>query len=251
MSTWTSKAVLLAGLIGLAGCEGGFPGVSRGTPAQSQITVADASVVIAGPAGFCVDPASTRVERDVPFVMLGSCAAISRNRRAPQPNVRAVLTAAVAPLPEGGGFDGAATEELASFFRSPPGRAMLSWTGDADTVDVLESFSEGDVFYMHTRDTSPGPVARLDDDQWRAYFGLNGRVVSASVLDFGESALDRDVGLAVLRGFTNRIQTQTLAAQNAPVAAPATAAVATAPTLDPLGALRRMGLFRKILGQSQ
>lgn len=242
MSTWTSKALLLAAALGLAACEGGFPGASRGTPAQSQIAVADASVVIAGPVGFCVDPASTQIGGDVPFVMMGNCAAISGNGRAPQPNVRAVLTAAVAPLAEGAGFDGAATAELDTFFRSPPGRAMLSRTGDAGTVEVLESFSEGDIFYLYTRDTSPGPVANLDDDHWRAYFGLSGRVVSASVLDFGTSALDRDVGLAVLQGFTNRIQTQTQTqAQNGGTNAPVQAEPA------PLGAL---GLFRKFLGQS-
>lgn len=214
-------------VIALAGCDT-LMGVTRGVPVETQVAVADGAVVVAGPRGFCVDTASTRPSGAVPFVMMGNCAVISRDGRAPQPDIRAVLTASVATLDPAFVFD-SADPGLPVFFQSAEGRAALSRAGDPASVEVLESFARGPAFYLHARDTSPGPVANLDATHWRAVFGVNGRVVSAAVLDFQGSALPPDRSLMVLSQFVDRIRMQSVGRGAPLVVAQAPAAAPVAP----------------------
>ena len=86
MSRYVKTAFCAAVCFIVSGCAD-FLAVSRGIPVQMQVTVADGSVVVAGPRGFCVDPKSTRTVGNVPFVMMGNCAAISGDWRAPQPGI--------------------------------------------------------------------------------------------------------------------------------------------------------------------
>lgn len=215
MSRTLKTTLGVCGFLALAGCDT-LMGVTGGLPVETQTVVADGAVVVAGPRGFCVDPASTRPSGEVPFVMMGNCAVISRDGRAPQPNVKAVLTATVATLDPPFVFD-SADPGLPIFFEGTEGRAALSRAGDPATVEVLESFVRGPAFYLHARDTSPGPVANLDATHWRAIFGVNGRVVSAAVLDFQGSALPPDRSLTVLSEFVERIRMQSVG-RGAPVA---------------------------------
>jgi len=208
MSRYVKTAFCAAVCFIVSGCAD-FLAVSRGIPVQMQVTVADGSVVVAGPRGFCVDPKSTRTVGNVPFVMMGNCAAISGDGRAPQPGIEAVLTATVATLDPNFTFD-SNDPALPIFFEGDAGRAALSRAGDPRTVVVIESFARGPVFYVHARDTSPAPVDNIDETHWRAIFGVNGRVVSASVLDFKGSALSPERSLNVLTRFANRIRAQSV-----------------------------------------
>lgn len=208
MSRYVKTALSAAVCLVVCGCADSLA-VSRDIPVQMQVTVADGSVVVAGPRGFCVDPKSTRTVGDAPFVMMGNCAAISGDGRAPQPGIEAVLTATVATLDPNFTFD-SNDPALHIFFEGDAGRAALSRAGDPRTVEVIESFARGPVFYVHARDTSPAPVDNIDETHWRAIFGVNGRVVSASVLDFKSSALSREMSLNVLTRFANRIRAQSV-----------------------------------------
>jgi len=208
MSRYLKTALCLSACVFVSGCAD-FLAASRGIPVQMQVTVADGAVVVAGPRGFCVDPKSTRTVGNVPFVMMGNCAAISGDGRAPQPGIEAVLTATVATSDPNFTFD-SNDPALPIFFEGDAGRAALSRAGDPRTVDVIESFARGPVFYVHARDTSPAPVDNIDATHWRALFEVNGRVVSASVLDFKGSALSPERSLSVLTRFANSIRTQSV-----------------------------------------
>lgn len=199
---------MLAGLalLALAGCaELDGLGLAGGpVPPEATVTVSRSAVTISGPRGFCVDPSATKDRDGQAFVLLGNCAAITRSGAAPQPRIRALLTAAVreteaievaeqAPL-------------LEAFLRSDNGRAMLSRESDPATVDILESFQQGDVLYVHARDNSAGYAPGMSSDHWRAIFDLDGRVVSVAVLGFEANPLSRAEGLRAVREFAARIQ---------------------------------------------
>ncbi|PWE33459.1 hypothetical protein DDZ14_04480 [Maritimibacter sp. 55A14] len=192
---------VLAGaiLLGLAGC---LPGNAVET---TTLNVADRNVVVTGPPGFCIDPSATRAGRESAFVLLGNCAAIAGVPGIRQPELRALLAATIAP----GGAPGVVSEalpELSAFFRSPAGRAALSRSRRAETVSIVESFSRDGVLYIHARDRSEALAPGMTDDYWRAYFELDGRIVSASVLGFRAAPPGKEHSLATLRAFESRMR---------------------------------------------
>jgi hypothetical protein len=67
----------------------------------------------------------------------------------------------------------ASTEALRSFMSSPDGRRVLSRTGRAEDVEVLESGVLDDRLMLHLKD-------RIAGDYWRAIIGVNGRLVTIS-----------------------------------------------------------------------
>lgn len=208
MSRYLKSALCVGVCVLASGCENVLA-VSRGIPVETQVVVADGAVVVAGPRGFCVDPKSTRTVGNVPFVVMGNCASISGDGRAPQPGIEAVLTATVATMDPSFAFN-SSDPALPVFFEGAAGRAALSRAGNPQTVEVIDSFARGPVFYVHARDTSPGPVDNIDETHWRAVFGVNGRVVSASVLDFKGSAVSPERSLNVLTRFADRIRSQSV-----------------------------------------
>ena len=218
MSIWISKpkrigtfpAFAVCGL--LAACGGGrfeLPnGVFQtGNRAQASMAVAGGDVIIAGPRGFCVDPGSSQQNASVPFVTLGNCASISGNSRAPQPGVKAVLTASVGPVASGSAVSGG-TQTLDPFFRSAAGRKELSRDLNPNTVTIVDTFEEAGVFFLHLNDTSAGALPDIAPDQWRGYMDVNGRLVSASVLGFRDAPLSETQSRNLIRAFTREIRTK-------------------------------------------
>ncbi len=172
--------------------------------AQREVTVSRSAVTIAGPSGFCVDRATLRDDEESAFVLLGNCAAIARSPRQPQPEVRALLTAAVQEL-------GAVSirdqgTQVAEFLKTEQGRALLSRTGDATSVAILNTRKSGDVLYLHAYDKSPGYVPGMSSEQWRAMFDLDGAIVSLTVLGFEDEPLSADAGMATVREFASIIR---------------------------------------------
>ena len=189
MSTWTSKAVLAACVIGLAGCEGGF-GVSRKAP--EEISLPD-GLVVAGAEGWCVDLPSSRSAVDTSVVVFGSCAAIGRDADAPRPAVPGVMTVTV----EGAGLAPPPAEALEAFFATDDGLSVLARDGNAQSVRLLESKRVGERLYLHAEDESALPGASTD--YWRALFGLNGRLVSVTLLGLSGRPISSAEGLAALQ----------------------------------------------------
>jgi hypothetical protein len=241
MPTSDLRAIaLIAALPLLGGCVPGVGGGGTGgAPAQAVVT-AD-QVVIAGPPGFCVDESATRSEGDTAFVLLGNCAAISGSRRAAQPDMSVVLTAAVSDASDAGSI-AESLGELETYFRSEEGRALLSRTQEPGTVTVLETDALGDMFILHASDTSEGAVEGVVPDYWRAYFDVGRRIATLSVLAMEGEGVTREDSLAALMAFVGKVQ----AANDVPVGEGPAAEMAEA-TPEPQGGLFNIGLFRQIM----
>ena len=199
--TRISDFVRLAGagaaLAVLAACDGGFGG-----QVQRNVTVADNAVTIAGPRGFCVDPQATEDSAGQAFVLLGNCAVLAAGNH-PQPDYRALLTAAVRDNP-----GGPISEQFAAvraYLDTADGRALLSRSGDPQTVRVLDTVSKGDVLYIYAQDTSEGYAPNMSSKHWRAVFDVQGRIVSVAVLGFESQPISKHDGLVALQDFAEII----------------------------------------------
>ncbi|MEX3017431.1 hypothetical protein [Gymnodinialimonas hymeniacidonis] len=230
--TLLGPAVLLAACVSLGGGDGS-------APREVQVT-ADA-VTITGPRGFCVDPTSTRNEGDTGFVLLGNCAAISGRARAQQPDIPAVLTAAVGARSDGGGALTANLGELDGLFRSDAGRGLLSRSGDPASVTILETRVAGDMFLLHARDTSAGALGGVAQDYWRAYMDVGPRLATLSVLALADQEVSDQDALLTLTAFADAVQSA-----NSGNAAGANAADLPQAEAQGGGGLFQGGLFQRI-----
>ncbi len=181
MSTWISRTgVALAAGLALAACQpGGF-----GAPAAvtRAMTVSDGAVMVAGPQGYCIDRGASRDGPEGAFVLFGTCAALAGSRAAGQPSQPVVLTVSVLPgAPEEGALS-ENFEALARFFRSAPGRAALSRSGEAEAVSVEEIAAAGEVLYLRLHDSSASEGQAVEPEYWRAILALDGRIVTLSAL---------------------------------------------------------------------
>jgi hypothetical protein len=236
------RAGAVLALAALPGCVAGLGGdPTGGAPAQAVVT--SDLVVVTGPPGFCVDETATRSENDTAFVLLGNCAAISNSRRAAQPEVPVVLTAAISEASDGGSIS-ESLGDLDAYFRSEPGLALLSRTQEAETVSVLETFVEGSAFMIHATDSSTGAMEGVAQDYWRAYFDLGSRIATLSVLALDGGTVTREDSLNALRAFS-----QSVRLANSDAAGEGVAAVPPQGTDAgrPRGGLFNVGLFRRVL----
>ncbi|TCP60716.1 hypothetical protein EV663_10875 [Rhodovulum bhavnagarense] len=214
-------------IMALSGCMADAPQVGRGgafgPKAPPRVIVADDSVVIAAPYGFCVDRSTLREGRDGAFVLLASCAALTRVSDAPSPSPDALLTASVAANPGPGGRDEDRALVLARYFDTDAGRAALARDGRADSVSIEAMFDRDGLFFLHAADRSAGLGAGLRPDYWRAIFDVNGRIVTATVTPFADRPVTPAAAQALLRDFAGRIRRET-ARLPAPGAVPVTRA---------------------------
>lgn len=184
-----AAAVLLAGCVGIGGGGG-----------MREMLVTSDAITIAGPQGFCIDPEASSDLGATAFVLLGNCAALTESRMTRQPAEPAILTAAISEAGEEGGI-ASSISTLPEFFASEDGRQVLSRSGDSETVEVLQSFAEGSVFYLNASDASDGAVPGVRNDYWRAYLDLGPRIATLSVLALDGSGLSEEQSLDLLRRF--------------------------------------------------
>lgn len=197
-------------MLALAGCDGlSFPGGPLNMPPET-VAVADRSVVIGGPQGYCVDRPGSRLNGASPFVLLGSCASIAGDARAPAPQQAGVLTATVSPPSDEPGLAETLTQ-LEGFLSSNAGRAALARDGRPQSVEVLSTRREGEALFIHLRDTSADIVPGTEDVYWRGLFELRGRLVTVSVMSFADQPMGNDLALGTLRGMVARIRQETAA----------------------------------------
>jgi len=197
------RVLLVFGLL-LVGCSAGGGGMTSAasTRANPSIQVLSNSITIAGPKGFCVDEGATRQTDAGAFVLLGSCAAISGNRRDTKPKTPAVLTASVAPA--GAALDSGSLERLAGFFSTAEGRATLARNEDTADVAVLDMSLSEDLMLVHARDGAKhGDTA---GEYWRGVFSSAGQLVTITVSGFRAAPLDEKTGAALARDFANAIR---------------------------------------------
>ncbi|WP_347312355.1 hypothetical protein [Defluviimonas sp. SAOS-178_SWC] len=206
MSTWISKAGLVASVcLALGACVPGAPLLSGGT-ATRAIAVSGGAVVVTGPQGYCIDRSAVRDRPDAAFVLFGTCAALSGSASAGQPARPALLTAAVLPnAPEAPAL-AASFPVLAAFFRSAPGRAALSRSGKGEAVEVLDVTSKDDVLFLHVKDSSAATGPAVDADYWRAVLALRGRMVTLSALGLKDRPLSSSEKRRVLEALVAQMR---------------------------------------------
>lgn len=165
MFTWTSKAVLVALIGGLAACQ--MDTGALALPGQSRaVSVLGGAIKVAAPSGYCVDKASARQQNDGAVVLIGRCSGTSQS----PPAVISVTTGVAGSA--GVMADGGAA--LSAYFVSPVGRTALSRTGKAGSVQILRTARLDGAIALHIAESGAG-------DYWRGVFGVSGRLVTISV----------------------------------------------------------------------
>lgn len=241
MSIWTSETVaaprsgrsragcgrrlaaVLATLALLPGCL--LAGFGQGRAIET-VTVTRGEVTIAGPRGFCIDPASLRDTAEGAFALLASCAALAGGS-GPQPAIPGVLSAMVSAEPEGVGL-ARALRDIEGYLASEAGRTALSRTGDAQSVQVLDSRITRGILFLNIRDDSAFDGPEIEPEYWRAIFAVNDHIVTLSVMQpEGQPATG---ALATLEAFIARLRSEnagsshgTQASAPGPATAPAMA----------------------------
>jgi len=181
-----------------------------GTAPLPAVRVSDNGVTVVGPAGYCVDPASSAERAAGSFVMLGSCDTL--RGAGTGPGRPAVLTALVSPPSDPPLVPTVA--ELERFFRSDAGQAALAHDGAADSVTLLDIEPRDPILFLKLRDRSTARPAELSDVSWRAIFPLRDRLVALSVAGHD----DLPVGDADMRRTLDRFVAALRAANPDPVA---------------------------------
>ncbi|WP_432637031.1 hypothetical protein [Albidovulum sp.] len=202
LSARIGRLLLLLGIpLGLAGCIALGPAeVTR------AIAVADGAVVVSGPTGYCIDRAATRDGPEGAFVLFGTCAALAGSPAAGQPDDPAVLTVSVLP----GAPDAATFAEslpaLTTFFRSAPGRAALSRSGEAADITVANVVQADGALLLELRDASAARGQQVEPEYWRAVLTLEGSMVTVSALSLNSRPLSSGQKRRVLEALIARIR---------------------------------------------
>ena len=190
------KSVLVLAALAVAGCDGG-QNVTRSAP--ERISLPDGTVV-AGAQGWCVDTSSSKAQGTTAVVVLGSCAAIARNARAPRPDVPGVVTVSI----ESEAGASPTPDELKAYLLTDQGRAALAQDGMPDSVEILEARLEDGLLFLHAQDKSALPGA--SPETWRALFEMGGRFVSVSLFGPVNRPIPRRQGLATLEAQVDELR---------------------------------------------
>ncbi|MCK8464532.1 hypothetical protein MUY35_11785 [Aliiroseovarius sp. S1339] len=212
-------------LIGLTGCLGGDgkfgPKLSdsaifsneRATPRADLVrakSVMGGLVTIAAPKGFCIDTSAHQDTSSGAFIPIGACAALTKDAGDPKPAKPAFLTATVLPMPVQAAAlpnnPDARMREARAFVQSDKGRAALSRAGNAGTVTLMDMKSASNVLFVRVRDTSDGLPFALSNTTWRAFFELNGQLVTASATAFADQPFGQGKGYELLKDFVAAIR---------------------------------------------
>lgn len=205
MARWAGAALIL----GLGACSADGPSfnLSVGRSATEIVAVAGGAVVVGGPPGYCIDRRGSALSGQPAFVLLASCASLTRRIEDGAPEAPGLLTASVdttsGEVPD--------LQELRSFLRSAPGRATLARDGQAASVTVRESAVRGGALIFELRDTSAPTTEGLAEIYWRGLFALEGRLITVTVNAFDARPLGSDAGRRKLEQLIARIRLETLA----------------------------------------
>ncbi|MBZ4023663.1 hypothetical protein CKO11_14515 [Rhodobacter sp. TJ_12] len=171
----------------LSGCMADLP-VAKSKSPQHRVTVLGGKLTLAAPTGYCIDPKSQRDAPEAAFVLWGNCAAIARDPQATQPRHRALLSAAVGPMPKVP--TQVALEGYERFFRSEAGRAGMARSGRAEDLKILRVQQSEKLLFLKIADRSVDTSGPVDGTYWRAITGISGHVAALSVMPLRGSGLD-------------------------------------------------------------
>lgn len=211
MSIWTSRSALVLATCLLAGCEAGisvgrdFAGALFPREAPDSYAVANNAVIVSGPPGYCIDPDESQ-DGITAFVLLGSCASITRNPRADTPIDLALVTVTVSSDAETFLDIDTVAEELYAFIQTDPGRATLSRSGDPASVVIRETRVEDGALLFRAEDVSPGRPDGTGSEFWRALLDVNNTLVTVSVLSLEDRPISAARGMNTLSNTIREIR---------------------------------------------
>ncbi|MEL7345075.1 MAG: hypothetical protein AAFN59_09485 [Pseudomonadota bacterium] len=185
MSTWTSKLALGAVLF-LAGCGDGFDAFAPATRTAPDAVAVTGDIVVTGPAGYCVDEGATRLGQVEAFVLLGSCAAITRDGRQPSPRDPAIIAVSVRA-----GVD-VSLDDLSTLF----GGVEPPVPGDQNAA-VLQADLGSDALFLRTSDGGT--------ETWRALLPVAGTLISARILAAPATPMTPEATRAALDDLTQAL----------------------------------------------
>ena len=177
----------LSGVLAFAACT------STNFSAPRSVSLGQGEVIAQTPAGYCVDALSSQPSND--FAMLAPCATLGGGDAVP--TVVGVATVQVGPANSGS----IVTDELAlrDYLITDEGATLLSQDGDAERVDILSTQAFNDQVMIHFTDTGAPPFAGLQNEEWRAFTDVNGRLVTIAVRGLAAAPLTDGPGATLLK----------------------------------------------------
>ncbi|EBA13703.1 hypothetical protein [Roseobacter sp. CCS2] len=192
-------SVALCGVLAITACTP-VPTATR------SVSLGQGEVVATTPAGYCVDDVASQTARD--FAILAPCATLGA--LAGVPAVIGFATVQVGPADSGS----VAADELAlrDYLITQDGARLLSQSGDAKDVDILSSQAFNSQVMIHFTDAGPPPFAGLQQEEWRAFTNINGRLVTVGVRGLAVAPLNEGPGATLLKLVLAGVQAATTAA---------------------------------------
>jgi hypothetical protein len=209
MSTWTCRVLAasgaLAALVLMAGCAAQAPA----GPAIRALSLLDGAAVAQGPAGYCVDPRTSRPGAG--FAVMGGCAILSDDPEMPE--TLGILTVQVGAA--GSAAVAGSEEALAGLMNSARGLALLASSGRPEAIRVEAIERAPGLVAVRFSDSAPPAVPGAEAVEWRAFLDLGDRLATVTVRGLARAPLTPGEGRRLLSEAV-----AVLRAVNPPAAAP-------------------------------
>lgn len=177
------------GLLALSAC-------SKPAPVKS-LALLDGEITATTPAGYCVDTSTSDPASG--FAVMAPCATLGAGD--PAPDALGVATVQVGP-PESSVVSGAESD-LRKLLETDEGAALLSADGAADEINILYAQALENSVTVHFADDGDGPITGLQNQEWRAFTDINGRLVTVAVRGLATAPLQDGTGSWLLNLVVN------------------------------------------------
>ena len=193
-----AKMSVAGAVIALAGCsELEFDTLLKAlpggvTPAATSLIMFDGNVRAVGPVGFCADPDSSSPKRG--FAMFAPCSTL-------EVEGAAVAVSALTTIqfgPEQSAMVAQDAAGFADYLRGGNGPVVLSRSGEADTVKVIEIRELDNHIAVYLHDKAPARIEGAQKSEWRAFLDIAGRLATISVRGLDAAPLNDNAGAALL-----------------------------------------------------
>lgn len=193
--------VVLLGVLALTACT------SLNAPTRS-VLLGQRTVIATPPKGYCFDDVSSPTARD--FVIVAPCSTLGAADAA-RPDVIGFATVQVGPADSGSVADDELT--LRDYLITDDGAHLLSRTGDEKDIDILTTQAFNNQVMIHFTDAGPPPLAGLQQEEWRAFKNVNGRLVTVGVRGLAAAPLQEGSGASLLKLILTGVRASDTASQ--------------------------------------
>ena len=169
MRPWPAAVACLL----LAACD---PAAPAGPPVTA-LSLMGGAVTVQGPEGYCIDRAASRTATGL--AVLSPCAVMAGGPQTAAADIDGFVTVQIGAA--GSAAVEGAERPLADLLMAAPGAALLSTSGEADGVRVVQVDRGDGLVAVRFTDAAPPPVPGLGPEEWRAFLDLRGRLVTVGV----------------------------------------------------------------------